>query len=77
MVIPPVEVPDLSLTTVWTGEKITFTKGANQSPTIPTNQDIITDKVKLSRGENGGQLINMVSETENDKLTSPAGTLWA
>ena len=74
--VPDFVVPDLTATTVWTGSKLNFTKGANQTPT-GANVDQITDLVALSRGENGGLLFNTISETSTDQNLSPAGTLWA
>jgi len=62
--------------TIWTGSKMTFTKTADADPAMAANQDRITDKVWLTRGNNGGDFYNVVTETESGS-TSPAGTQWA
>ncbi|MEL7220021.1 MAG: hypothetical protein AAGJ93_01810, partial [Bacteroidota bacterium] len=31
----------------------------------------------ITRGNNGGQIYNAVTETESNKVNSPDGTLWA
>ncbi len=75
--IPPVEVPSLAETTIWSGPTISFQKPGGADPTLEENQDRITNNVWITRGNRGGQIYNAVSETEADKDLSPAGTLWA
>ena len=41
------------------------------------HQDRITDNVWITRGNDGGQIYNINTESMVDKETSPAGTLWA
>ncbi len=63
---------------VWTGTSKIFTKVNNTNPTIESNQDRITDKVWITRANNGGgQIYNAVSESVSNKNTSPSGTEWA
>lgn len=66
-----------TLATIWSGPRTTFSMRSGADPTLAENQDRITDKVWLTRGSNGGQLYNAVSESVADKATSPAGTQWA
>lgn len=63
--------------TVWTGTPTTFTKAAETDPTQPENQDRLTDNVWITRGNDGGQIYNAVSETSATKSSSPRGTQWA
>ena len=60
---------------IWSGTSITFSKESNADPTDPANQDAITDKVILTRGERGS-LFNVVVETSASG-SSPEGTEWA
>ena len=62
---------------LWTGSMISFTKANNADPSAEANQDRITDKVWLTRGNNGGQIYNVKSESTANKSSSPAGTRWA
>ena len=62
---------------IWTGSTKIFTKGNSANPTIEANQDRITDKVWITRGNNGGQIFNIVSESASNKTISPSGTKWA
>ena len=62
---------------IWTGSTKIFTKGNSANPTIEANQDRITDKVWITRGNNGGQIFNIVSESVSNKTISPSGTEWA
>ena len=56
-------------------QTIVFTKDDYADPLLPENQDIITDDVKLTRGDRGW-LYNAATEGgHNDN--SPAGTRWA
>lgn len=64
------ETTETSAATVWTGDKITFTKTADNPV------DKITDKVWLTRGS-GGQIFNKKTEDAATKNTSPKGTRWA
>ncbi|MEM1215075.1 MAG: hypothetical protein AAGJ82_05295, partial [Bacteroidota bacterium] len=61
---------------IWSGPTITFEKANGVDPELPENQDRITDNVWITRN-NGGQIFNIVEETEADKDLSPKGTLWA
>jgi len=63
--------------TVWSGAKITFTKADGANPGQAANQDRITDNVWITRGNNGGQIYNAVTETSANQQTSPADTEWA
>ena len=74
---PPSDQPDVSQLTIWSGPTLEFTKAAGADPTLPANQDRITDNVWITRADGGGQIFNAASETEATKETSPAGTLWA
>lgn len=63
--------------TIWNGEPMVFTKEDGADPTLPENQDRITDSVWITRGNSGGQIFNI---RENDSLIkplSPVGTEWA
>lgn len=62
---------------VWTGPKITFTKDNGADPSLTANQDRITSNVSITRGNEGGQIFNIIEESAADKNTSPSGTLWA
>lgn len=70
---PPVTVEY----TIWTGEKMTFSKNSGADPSEETNQDRITEKVWITRGNSGGQIFNAFSESSANENTSPAGTQWA
>lgn len=71
-------MPDLTKTTIWAGESITFEKADDTDPGLAENQDRITAKVWITRANRGGgQIYNAVTETAADKDKSPAGTLWA
>jgi len=70
-------VPSTNETTIWSGTKITFEKQDDGDPTTADSQDRISDKVWITRGNDGGQIYNAVSETSATKTSSPAGTLWA
>ena len=61
--------------TIWTGPLLTFEKVSETDSTDAANQDQLTDKVSLTRG-NKGALINVVAETR-PTMPSPTGTLWA
>lgn len=70
-------VPPLEQTTIWDGPVITFQKANGADPSLPENQDQLSNSVALTRGNQGGQIYNAISETNSDKDNSPAGTLWA
>lgn len=63
--------------TIWTGERITFTKADGADPELESNQDRITDAVWLTRSNDGGQIYNAVERDSASKPSSPVGTLWA
>ena len=67
-----IDVPPLDETTIWDGEKVTFTKTAGANPTDEASQDRITNGVSLTRG-NSGSLINAVLEDNADNSVSPRG----
>ena len=61
--------------TIWGGPKITFTKPSGADITQPANQDRLTPKVWLTRGDSMG-LFNVATEMAYDN-PSPADTEWA
>lgn len=63
--------------TIYTGDKITFTKADNTDPTEEANQDRINDDVWITRGTSGGEIFNAKTESASTKGSSPAGTEWA
>ena len=63
--------------TIWTGATLTFTKSSGGDPTLASQQDAITDNVKITRGNAGGQIYNIVTEAAANSSVSPAGTEWA
>lgn len=63
--------------TIWEGTTMTFTKEDGGDPTSSSQQDHITDNVKITRGNSGGQIYNIVNESVAVKETSPEGTEWA
>ena len=71
-----------SASTIWNGPAISFTKVALADPNLAENQDRITDKVWLTRGNTQG-IYNAKTEAVFDKppiilnSISPAGTEWA
>ena len=65
-----------SAAVVFTGLDVDFTKAANADPTLPENQDRITDNVWLTRGSIEG-LFNIAQEGGYSMLISPADTEWA
>ena len=62
---------------IWNGPLITFEKVDGSDPSDALNQDRITEKVWITRGNNGGQIYNAKIETAPDKSESPIGTEWA
>ena len=63
--------------TVWTGDLINFIKADGADPALAVNQDRITDKVWITRDNEGGQIYNRILESTSDKVTSPLGTAWS
>ena len=61
---------------IWTGEKIIFTKADSTDWTLQSNQDSITNNVKLTRTNTKG-IFNIVAETDYTTDVSPADTKWA
>lgn len=62
---------------IWDGSTISFSKAQGADPNDSANQDRITDNVWLTRGNNGGQIINIRREDSYNKQDSPVGTEWA
>lgn len=58
--------------TTWDGPEITFTK----ENYINAQDDIIND-VSITRGNSGGSIFNIITESSYIPGTSPEGTLWA
>jgi hypothetical protein len=77
-VVAPNLVQTTNAQTVWTGFSVNFSKPDFGDPTLPENQDRITDNVWLTRGANGG-IFNIRRETayDNGIHTAPADTEWA
>ena len=63
--------------TIWTGVTLVFTKSSGGDPTLASQQDAIMDNVKITRGNTGGQIYNIVTENAANSSVSPAGTEWA
>ena len=63
--------------TIWNGSNITFTKADGANPEEEANQDRITDNIWITRGNDGGQIFNIKTETSYNKTDSPVGTKWA
>ena len=66
-----------SESTIWNGNTITFTKADGANPEEEANQDRITDNIWITRGNDGGQIFNIKTETSYNKTDSPVGTKWA
>lgn len=62
---------------IWTGPKITFVKEDDANPSSQANQDRISDRVWITRGNSGGQIYNIQQESSANKSTSPVDTEWA
>ena len=56
---------------------IVFIKPDNADPTLPENQDRISENVWITRGNSGGALYNAAIETGYSSYVSPQGTRWA
>tara|TARA_B110000003_G_scaffold133713_1_gene135724 strand:- start:142 stop:621 length:480 start_codon:yes stop_codon:yes gene_type:complete len=63
--------------TIWNGATITFTKSVGSDPNVMANQDRLSSNVWITRGNDGGQIYNIVKESVADKTNSPVGTKWA
>jgi surface protein len=66
-----------SESTIWNGTTIAFTKADGANPEEEANQDRITDNIWITRGNDGGQIFNIKTETSYNKTDSPVGTKWA
>lgn len=73
---PNVDITDPDIT-IWTGPTIAFEKLSDADPNDAQNQDRLTSNVSITRGNNGGQIYNVNSESSANKEESPKGTLWA
>jgi hypothetical protein len=64
---------------VWTGPTISFSKVGSADPTLPENQDRMTDNVWITRrGPVQGGIYNAAAgETAYVRFSSPADTEWA
>ena len=72
------DVPnEISSSTIWNGPLKSFTKADGSNPNEENNQDRLTAKVWITRGNNGGQIYNAAQEDKSDKYKSPIGTEWA
>ena len=72
------DVPnEISSSTIWNGPIKSFTKTDGSNPNEENNQDRLTAKVWITRGNNGGQIYNAAQEDKSDKYKSPIGTNWA
>ena len=68
---------EISSSTIWNGPLKSFTKTDGSNASEETNQDRLTAKVWITRGNNGGQINNAAQEDKSDKYKSPIGTEWA
>tara|TARA_B100001059_G_scaffold57356_1_gene52692 strand:+ start:21456 stop:21935 length:480 start_codon:yes stop_codon:yes gene_type:complete len=68
---------EISSSTIWNGPLKSFTKTDGSDASEETNQDRLTAKVWITRGNNGGQIYNAAQEDKSDKYKSPIGTEWA
>ena len=60
---------------IWDGTRIVFTKPDRADPTLPENQDRITDSVWITRGDIAG-IYSAKTETVFEAFVSPADTEW-
>jgi hypothetical protein len=72
---PPAEPPSERI--IWSGTATTFSKASDADPSQAENQDRITEKVWITRGNDGGEIYNAQSESTSAKGVSPRGTAWA
>ena len=68
---------EISSSTIWNGPLKSFTKTDGSNASEETNQDRLTAKVWITRGNNGGQIYNAAQEDKSHKYKSPIGTEWA
>ena len=68
---------DTSSSIVWDGPVIYFEKEEEADFLDKINQDSITENIKITRGNDGGQIFNIAKENRSDKYKSPIGTEWA
>ena len=68
---------DTSSSIVWDGPVIYFEKEEEADFLDKINQDSITENIKITRGNDGGQIFNIAKENSSDKYKSPIGTEWA
>jgi hypothetical protein len=68
--------PAASAQTVWSGFDVAFSKPEFVDPSLPENQDRITDNVWITRGTNRG-LFNARVEGGYSEGISPQNTEWA
>ena len=66
----------VSAATIWSGPKLTFSKGSFADETDPANQDRITDNVWITRGAVRG-IYNARTESAYEINVSPEDTEWA
>lgn len=62
--------------TLWEGASLTFAKADGADHTDLANQDKLTDRVILTRADQG-QIFNIAVNAAADQATSPVGTRWA
>ena len=68
---------DTSSSIIWDGPVIYFEKEEEADFLDKINQDNITENIKITRGNDGGQIFNIAKENSSDKYKSPIGTEWA
>ena len=68
---------DTSSSIIWDGPVIYFEKEEEADFLDKINQDSITENIKITRGNDGGQIFNIAKEKASDKYKSPIGTEWA
>ena len=69
-------IPSASALEVWPNRTFSFSKPAFGDPTLPANQDRITDQVWITRGNTMG-IYNIAQEGSYTQSLSPVGTEWA
>ena len=72
-----VQAPSTGGPTIWSGPTLSFSKSNGSNPTQEANQDRLTDNVWITRGNSGGQIYNIVTESTASSSVSPEGTEWA
>jgi hypothetical protein len=63
--------------TIWTGPTAIITKANFADINVEGNQDRITNNVWITRGNSGGGVFNIFTESNYTKYISPADTEWA